>query len=120
MSATQRIVRVRRQYNQWVADQSLEDYALRFTGYVARRWSHFAASEWDGGFRDDIASFLDDALIDAAIMHDRPLELPPRSHPYFYRAFTDSAGGTGRDAYTLAIAHKEGERYVIDVVRGTR
>ena len=41
MSATQRIVRVRRQYNQWVADQSLEDYALRFTGYVARRWSHF-------------------------------------------------------------------------------
>lgn len=41
MSATQRIVRVRRQYNQWVADQSLEDYALRFTGHVARRWSHF-------------------------------------------------------------------------------
>src|SRR6202162_4794433 len=41
MSATQRIVRVRRQYNQWVADQSLEDYALRFTGRVARRWLHF-------------------------------------------------------------------------------
>jgi signal transduction histidine kinase/purine-cytosine permease-like protein/FixJ family two-component response regulator len=41
MSATQRIVRVRRQYNQWVANQSLEDYALRFTGRVARRWSHF-------------------------------------------------------------------------------
>jgi signal transduction histidine kinase/purine-cytosine permease-like protein/DNA-binding NarL/FixJ family response regulator len=41
MSATQRIVRVRRQYNQWVADRSLEDYALRFTGRVARRWSHF-------------------------------------------------------------------------------
>jgi len=41
MPATQRIVRVRRQYNQWVADQSLEDYALRFTGRVARRWSHF-------------------------------------------------------------------------------
>jgi signal transduction histidine kinase/CheY-like chemotaxis protein len=41
MPATQRIVRVRRQYNQWVGDQSLEDYALRFTGRVARRWSHF-------------------------------------------------------------------------------
>src|SRR5579863_621812 len=41
MSATQRIARVRRQYNQWVANQSLEDYALRFTGRVARRWSHF-------------------------------------------------------------------------------
>jgi hypothetical protein len=79
-----------------------------------------AASEWDGGFRDDIASFLDDQLIDAAIMHDRSLELPPRPYPAFYRAFTDSAGGTGRDAYTLAIAHKEAEHYIIDVVRGTR
>ena len=40
MSAPQRIMRVRRQYNRWVADQSLEDYALRFTGLSARRWSH--------------------------------------------------------------------------------
>jgi signal transduction histidine kinase/DNA-binding response OmpR family regulator len=35
----QRIVRVRRQYNQWVANQTLEDYALRFTAESARRWS---------------------------------------------------------------------------------
>ncbi len=39
MSARQRIVRVRRQYNQWVANQTLEDYALRFTAKGARRWS---------------------------------------------------------------------------------
>jgi signal transduction histidine kinase/CheY-like chemotaxis protein/purine-cytosine permease-like protein len=37
----QRIVRVRRQYNQWVADQTLEDYALRFTAEASRRWSPF-------------------------------------------------------------------------------
>jgi signal transduction histidine kinase/CheY-like chemotaxis protein len=37
----QEIVRVRRQYNQWVADQTLEDYALRFTADSARRWSTF-------------------------------------------------------------------------------
>ncbi len=37
----QEIVRVRRQYNQWVADQTLEDYALRFTADKARRWSTF-------------------------------------------------------------------------------
>jgi cytosine/uracil/thiamine/allantoin permease len=37
----QPIVRVRRQYNQWVADQTLEDYALRFTADKARRWSSF-------------------------------------------------------------------------------
>ncbi|MGH2343020.1 ATP-binding protein [Segnochrobactraceae bacterium EtOH-i3] len=37
----QRIVRVRRDYNRWVADQTLEDYALRFTAEGARRWSVF-------------------------------------------------------------------------------
>jgi len=35
----QRIDRVRRQYNQWVANQTLEDYALRFTAKSARKWS---------------------------------------------------------------------------------
>src|SRR4030081_3797671 len=39
MIAQQKIVRVRRRYNQWVANQTLEDYALRFTAKSARRWS---------------------------------------------------------------------------------
>jgi signal transduction histidine kinase/ActR/RegA family two-component response regulator len=39
VSGRQRIDRVRRQYNQWVANQTLEDYALRFTAKSARRWS---------------------------------------------------------------------------------
>ncbi|MGQ9369373.1 hybrid sensor histidine kinase/response regulator [Azospirillum sp. ST 5-10] len=39
MIARQKIVRVRRRYNQWVANQTLEDYALRFTAESARRWS---------------------------------------------------------------------------------
>jgi signal transduction histidine kinase/FixJ family two-component response regulator len=39
MSGRQRIVRVRRQYNQWVANQTMEDYALRFTAESARRWT---------------------------------------------------------------------------------
>jgi signal transduction histidine kinase/CheY-like chemotaxis protein/purine-cytosine permease-like protein len=41
MSGQQRIVRIRRQYNQWVANQTLEDYALRFTAKRARKWSNF-------------------------------------------------------------------------------
>src|SRR5580658_2532043 len=41
MTAQQRIVRVRRSYNQWVANQTLEDYALRFTAKSARKWSNF-------------------------------------------------------------------------------
>ncbi len=36
---SQEIFRTRRQYNQWVANQTLEDYALRFTAKRARRFS---------------------------------------------------------------------------------
>ena len=39
MAVKQNIFRVRRSYNQWVANQTLEDYALRFTAKSARRWS---------------------------------------------------------------------------------
>src|SRR3979411_2657463 len=39
VAGRQRIDRVRRQYNQWVANQTLEDYALPFTAKSARRWS---------------------------------------------------------------------------------
>jgi signal transduction histidine kinase/DNA-binding LytR/AlgR family response regulator len=41
MSARQRIVRERRLYNKWVASQTLEDFALRYTATRARRWSAF-------------------------------------------------------------------------------
>ena len=44
MAIEQRIFRVRRNYNKWVANQTLEDFALRFTGKAARRWS--AVSRW--------------------------------------------------------------------------
>ena len=30
-NGTQRIAKIRRDYNRWVADETLEDYALRFT-----------------------------------------------------------------------------------------
>ncbi|SHL57959.1 hybrid sensor histidine kinase/response regulator [Roseibium suaedae] len=39
MAGHQRVVRLRRTYNQWVANQTLEDYALRFTAKSGRRWS---------------------------------------------------------------------------------
>ncbi|MFM9836005.1 MAG: purine-cytosine permease family protein, partial [Methylophilaceae bacterium] len=37
--ATQRIVKIRRDYNTWVANETLEDYALRFTPASFRKWS---------------------------------------------------------------------------------
>jgi len=44
MNAKQRIVLERRRYNQWAADQTLEDYALRFTAVRARRPSFRVAN----------------------------------------------------------------------------
>ena len=77
-----------------------------------------ASSEWDAIFRDDIASYLDDALIDSAVEFGRPPELPPVGENY--TAFCDASGGVGRDAYTVAIGHKDAKGSIInDVVRGT-
>ena len=39
--ATQRIAKIRRDYNTWVANETLEDYALRFTPRAFRKWSEF-------------------------------------------------------------------------------
>ena len=38
-SSVQRIVKSRRDYNSWVATETLEDYALRYTPLSFRRWS---------------------------------------------------------------------------------
>jgi len=37
--APQKIFRIRRDYNSWVANETLEDYALRYTPHSARKWS---------------------------------------------------------------------------------
>jgi hypothetical protein len=77
-----------------------------------------ALAEWDAEFRADISAFLDDALIDAAVEHGRPLEMPPVGGVH-YQVFADTSGGVGADSYTLAIGHKVGQHAVVDVLRGT-
>src|SRR6202012_3285899 len=37
----QKIFRIRRDYNTWVANETLEDYALRYTPRRFRKWSQF-------------------------------------------------------------------------------
>ena len=44
MTTTQRIVKIRRDYNTWVANETIEDYALRYTPRAFRRWSVFRVS----------------------------------------------------------------------------
>ncbi len=74
-----------------------------------------ARSEWDAEFREDIAQFLDDELIDRAVSQGRK-ELPYVAGRN-YVAFTDSSGGR-HDAFTIAIAH--GETAKIAQVEGTK
>jgi hypothetical protein len=75
-----------------------------------------ARAEWEGEFRTDISAFLDEATIESAIDFARPSELPPLPKTR-YSAFVDASGGRG-DAYTIAIAHKESDRVIIDAIRG--
>jgi signal transduction histidine kinase/purine-cytosine permease-like protein/CheY-like chemotaxis protein len=52
--ALQRVIKVRRDYNSWVATETLEDHALRFTPRSARRWSQWRVANMAFG----VASFL--------------------------------------------------------------
>ncbi|MEL6062863.1 hybrid sensor histidine kinase/response regulator [Methylobacterium sp. DCY52] len=45
MTGVQRIIPIRRDYNRFVANETLEDYALRFTAKKARRWSGFEVAQ---------------------------------------------------------------------------
>ena len=56
-------LRTRRSYNRWVANQTLEDFALRFTAKDARRWSAVRVSNTALG----AISFLALEAIGAAI-----------------------------------------------------
>ena len=64
--AMQRVVKVRRDYNSWVARETLEDYALRFTPRSARRWSDFRVANTAFG----AASFLVLEAVGATLLVD--------------------------------------------------
>ncbi|WP_072394330.1 hypothetical protein [Hyphomicrobium sp. CS1GBMeth3] len=77
-----------------------------------------ARAEWDAEFRSDISALLDDRSIDAAVDYTRPLELPPRGE-FTYAAFTDASAGR-HDHFTLCIGHREGDRFIADVIQGAQ
>ncbi len=62
-SSVQRIVKSRRDYNTWVANETMEDYALRYTPQSFRRWSEFSIANTALG----AVSFLALEAIGAAI-----------------------------------------------------
>jgi hypothetical protein len=73
-----------------------------------------AKAEYLGEFRDDVAAFIDPALVERLVVRGRR-ELPPRDGVR-YVAFVDPSGGRGDEA-ALCIAHREGRAVVIDLLR---
>lgn len=81
-----------------------------------------AASEYGQGgavsFRSDVAAFVDAEAVRAVTIGDRR-ELAP-VEGIRYVAFVDPSGGSGSDSFPLAIAHREADRLVLDLVRERR
>ncbi len=76
---------------------------------IARDKSRFE-SEYNSTFRDDISNFLPESLVRPTMV--RQVQIPDTN--IRYTAFLDPAGGSGQDSFTLAIAHKEGEKFCLD------
>jgi hypothetical protein len=72
-----------------------------------------AAAEYGGEFRRDLEAYVPQEVVDAAMEGQPPERLPMAG--VTYHAFTDPSGGSA-DSFTLAIAHKLGDRGVLDRV----
>jgi hypothetical protein len=78
------------------------------------------ASEWLAAWRSDLQALLSPEMIEAAVDRARPLELPPMPELRGqYRCFADPSGGR-RDAFGIAIGHREGDLVIVDVARAAR
>jgi hypothetical protein len=76
-----------------------------------------ANAEWMAEFRSDIEAFIQREIVEGAFqtgLHELP-RITGRS----YVAFADPSGGSA-DSFTLAIAHREQDRGVLDAVREIR
>ena len=73
-----------------------------------------AAAEYGAEFRSDVESFLPPEAIAATVIPNRR-ELPPVPARR-YVAFVDPSGGSG-DSFTVAVAHRQDDRGVLDAVR---
>ena len=76
-----------------------------------------AAAEYMAQFRSDLEAFIAREVVEGAVVAGR-LELPPIVGTRYF-GFTDPSGGSS-DSMTLAIAHRDGERVVLDCVRERR
>ena len=77
-----------------------------------------ASAEYGAEFRSDLSDFVPRDVINACTAMG-VFEIAPRSGVK-YVAFIDPSGGTGSDSMTVAVAHRDGERAILDAVREVR
>jgi hypothetical protein len=77
-----------------------------------------ASAEYLGLFRSDLESFISREVIDAAV--DVGVLVRPPRDSIAYAAFVDASSGSGKDSYTLGIAHAEGNEIVLDLAHEVR
>jgi hypothetical protein len=77
-----------------------------------------AASEWEAEWRGDLTLYCDRALLERLVECGVTRHEPQER--FRYTAFCDPAGGTGADSMTLAIAHKDADRSVLDALLEVR
>ena len=76
------------------------------------------SAEYLSEFRSDLEAFVSREIVEACIAPGT-YERPPVSGISYF-AFVDPSGGSGLDSMTLAIAHRAGDRVVLDAVRERR
>lgn len=75
-----------------------------------------ARAEFGSQWRDDVSDFIPREVVEAATDYGVRERAPLGGIKYI--AFTDAAGGTGKDSFSLAIAHRErGGTAVLDFLR---
>ncbi|MGH9867914.1 MAG: hypothetical protein ACREAA_07105 [Candidatus Polarisedimenticolia bacterium] len=77
-----------------------------------------AEAEVEGRFMAGLSNLFEVEAVEACVVSGRR-ELAPLSGVR-YAAFCDPAGGSGTDSYTLAVAHRDRERVIVDAVREWR
>ena len=77
-----------------------------------------ASAEYLVQFRSDLETFIQAEAVGRCV--DVGVSERPYDRKWSYVAFTDPSGGSGGDSFTLAIAHKENQTAVLDLVRETR
>jgi hypothetical protein len=89
------------------------DFQARFDKSTDKLDSETTRSEWGGLFREDISQAFPFELVQAASSGARGIAARRR---VTYRSFDDPMGGRG-DSWAKAIAHRERDKVVIDLVR---